>query len=271
MSRLEQRIAFLGAGNMGEALIKGLLAAGTTNADNIWVADIRTERLEHLARCYGVQSAVDNQSAVTNADIVILAVKPQVLANVLLEIQPRVTSRLLISIAAGINTSFIQEKLRGKGRVIRVMPNTPALVQSGISAVCPGYGLQHGDMELAKSILAGVGEVVLVEEKLLDAITALSGSGPAYIFMIVEALADAGVLVGLSRELALKLTIHTVLGTVKMLLETGVPPSQLKDMVTSPGGTTIAGIQQLEQGRLRATIMAAVQAATNRAQELGNG
>jgi pyrroline-5-carboxylate reductase len=267
---LDKKIAFLGGGNMAEALIKGLLAAGAAKADQILVADVSSDRLEHLKKTYGIIIQKNNSDAVTQSGIVLLCVKPQIIDTVLVEIAPVAdTSKLVISIAAGITIGRMEKALTGSPRVIRVMPNTPALVRAGAAALSAGKNVGQADMAVAQEIFSSIGRAVVVEEKLMDAVTGLSGSGPAYVFMIIEALADAGVKAGLPRVLSLELTAQTVLGAAKMVIDTKEHPGKLKDMVTSPGGTTIAGLYELEKGKLRATLMNAVEAATARSKELG--
>jgi pyrroline-5-carboxylate reductase len=265
-------VGFLGAGNMGEALIKGLLAAKLVPADAIFATDVRPERLKELDRQYGIQVASDNVELVRRADIVILAVKPQIMDAVATEIAPAVTRRkLLISIAAGVATEKIRARLHKDSRLIRVMPNTPALVLEGVTAIAKADGLEPGDLDVAREIFGAVGRVVVRGEELLDAVTGLSGSGPAYVAVVIESLADGGVRMGLDRATAMTLATQTVLGAAKLLLETGLHPGALKDMVSSPGGTTIAGIAALEEGGLRATFIKAVERATQRSRELGQG
>jgi pyrroline-5-carboxylate reductase len=263
-------VGFVGAGNMGEALIKGLLAANLVPAESIHATDVRPERLKELARQYAIQAASDNADLVRRADIVILAVKPQIMDTVLREIAPVVTRRkLLISIAAGVSTAKIRARLREDARLIRVMPNTPALVLEGATAIAKADGLEAGDLETAGEIFSAVGRVVVLGEDLMDAVTGLSGSGPAYVAVAIESLADGGVRMGLDRATALTLATQTVVGAAKLLLETGMPPAALKDMVCSPGGTSIAGVAALEDGGLRSTFIKAVERATQRSRELG--
>jgi pyrroline-5-carboxylate reductase len=265
-------VGFLGAGNMGEALIKGLLAAKLVPADAIFATDVRPERLKELDRQYGIQVSSDNAELVRSADIVILAVKPQIMDAVATEIAPAVTRRkLLISIAAGVATEKIRARLPRDSRLIRVMPNTPALVLEGATAIAKADGLEPGDLDVAREIFGAVGRVVVLGEEMIDAVTGLSGSGPAYVAVVIESLADGGVRMGLDRATAMTLATQTVLGAAKLLLETGLHPGALKDMVSSPGGTTIAGIAALEEGGLRTTFIKAVERATQRSRELGQG
>jgi len=265
-------VGFVGAGNMGEALIKGLLAANLVPAEAIHATDVRLERLKELNRQYGIQISSDNAELIRHADIVILAVKPQIMDAVLTEIAPVVTRRkLLISIAAGVSTAKIRAVLGKDARLIRVMPNTPALVLEGVTAVAKAEGLEADDLETAGEIFSAVGRVVVLGEELMDAVTGLSGSGPAYIAVVIESLADGGVRMGLDRITAMTLATQTVLGTAALLRETGLHPGAVKDMVCSPGGTSIAGIAALEEGGIRTTFIKAVERATQRSRELGQG
>ena len=265
-------VGFVGAGNMGEALIKGLLAAKLVPAETIHATDVRLERLKELNRQYGIQVSSDNAELMRHADIVILAVKPQIMDAVLTEIAPAVTRRkLLISIAAGVSTATIRAVLHKDARLIRVMPNTPALVREGVTAVAKAEGLEAGDLETAGEIFSAVGRVVVLGEELMDAVTGLSGSGPAYIAVVIESLADGGVRMGLDRITAMTLATQTVLGAATLLRETGLHPGAVKDMVCSPGGTSIAGIAALEEGGIRTTFIKAVERATQRSRELGQG
>jgi pyrroline-5-carboxylate reductase len=270
MSIKGKRVAFLGAGNMGEALIKGLTQGGLVPADSITAADPRAEHLEEIAKRYRIQAVADNAALVTGADVIILAVKPQIMGAVLKEVAPVVDDgKLLISIAAGVATKKLREHLGKTARLIRVMPNTPALVLEGVTAVARAEGLKPGDLEAAQELFGAVGRVVVLDEGAMDAVTGLSGSGPAYVAIAIEALADGGVKMGLDRATATLLAAQTVLGSARLILETGVHPAQLKDMVSSPGGTTIAGIAALEDGGFRRALLQAVERATLRSRELG--
>ncbi len=255
---------------MGEAMIKGLLQAGLVPPQTICAMDVRADRLDQIARQYGVRVAGSNPALVSESDVVILAVKPQVMAAVLREIAPAVDGRkLLISIAAGVATRTLRQHLGKPARLIRVMPNTPALVLEGVTAIARADGLDPGDLETAQELFGAVGRVVVLDEDALDAVTGLSGSGPAYVAIVIESLADGGVKMGLDRATAMTLAAQTVLGSAKLVLETGAHPGQLKDMVASPGGTTIAGISALEEGSVRHTFISAVERATQRSRELG--
>jgi pyrroline-5-carboxylate reductase len=267
---IDKKIAFLGGGNMAEALIKGMLAAGTATPGQILAADVSQDRLEFLRKTYGIAIRKSNLEALCETGIIVLSVKPQVMDAVLAGIAAAAdSSKLVISIAAGITISRIEKALTANPRVIRVMPNTPALVLSGAAGLAKGSSATSEDMAQALEIFGAVGRAVVVDEKLMDAVTGLSGSGPAFVFTVIEALSDAGVKVGIPRPLALELAAQTVFGSAKMVLETREHPAKLRDMVTSPGGTTIAGMHELEKGKLRAVLMSAVEAATNRSRELG--
>ena len=264
-----QKVAFVGGGQMAEALIGGILAARLCEPDHIRVSDPVAERLDFLKTKYGVSTSGSNAEIASWGDIVVLAVKPQVLERVLKEIEGCLAKPLVVSIVAGVPIVRITD-LCGKGtRVIRAMPNTPALVREGMTALAVGAGVQEQDVASVRRIFESVGKVVPVEERLMDAVTGLSGSGPAYVFLAIEALADGGVKMGVPRDIAGVLATQTVLGAARMVMETGLHPARLKDQVASPGGTTMAGLHRLEQGGLRATLIDAVEAATKRSQELG--
>lgn len=268
--RLNKRIAFIGAGNMTEALVTGLLKAEAAQADELYATDILPARLNHLHARFQIKVGCENAAAADWGQIVILSVEPQTLDGVLDEIRSSLhADSLVISVAAGYPIQRVLSRLKSESRVVRAMPNTPSSVLEGVSALAFGPGLSEEDVRLARIIFESVGKVVVVEEHLMDAVTGLSGSGPAYIFVMIEALADGGVKMGLPRSVAELLAAQTVLGAARMLLESGEHPGRLKDRVASPGGTTIAGIHKLEEGRLRATLIAAVEAAAKRSQELG--
>ena len=264
------RIGFLGAGKMATALAKGWIQAGLTTAEQVCASDPVPAAREHFAKTTGASLHSDNPRVVQASDILVLAVKPQNMADLLREIQPAVQARhLVISIAAGITLQQIAAGLGADKRIIRVMPNTPCLVGASASAFAASSTATPEDVQRTERLLSSVGRAVQVPEKLLDAVTGLSGSGPAFVAVVIEALADGGVRMGLPRDLATMLATQTVLGSAKMLLETGLHPGQLKDMVASPAGTTIAGLHALENGGLRAALMDAVEAATIRSIELG--
>ncbi|RMH44389.1 MAG: pyrroline-5-carboxylate reductase [Deltaproteobacteria bacterium] len=262
-------IGFVGCGNMAEALLRGLLAAGIS-PERIGGSAPRGERVDELRARYGVFATTDNVELVRRSDIVVLSVKPQILDRVVREIASDMREgTLVVSIAAGVPTAAIEHLLRAETHVVRAMPNTPALVGAGATAIAPGEHATDEDVETARFLFDAVGLTVVLEESQLDAVTGLSGSGPAYIFLVLDALADGGVKMGLSRRTAQRLAAQTVMGAAKLLLDTDEHPGRLKDMVTSPGGTAIAGLATLEAGGLRTTLINAVEAATLRARELG--
>jgi len=267
----DKKICFIGTGNMGEALVSGLIQSGSSEPENIICTDAREDRLDYIRQTYGVVTLQDNLEAIEGAEIIIYAVKPQIIAPVLQETNKALDmTKLIISVAAGVPLEAIEELLKKDLRLIRVMPNVPAFVKAGATAIACGRHVLKDDLKLAHAIFDSVGASVYIPENyLMDAVTGLSGSGPAYVFLIVDALADAGVRVGLSRRDSLFLAIQTVLGAATLLKETQEHPGKLKDMVTSPGGTAIAGLHTLEEGGLRTTLINAVQAATERSKELG--
>lgn len=270
---MSHKLAIIGAGQMAEALAGGILASRWCAPASVRVTDVSQERRDLMKSRFGVAVGTDNREAAGWAEVVLLAVKPQTMSSVLEELSQVLPGRLVISIAAGwtiqrLGQGFEQSKQ--PPRIVRVMPNTPALVREGMSAIACGSGVSEADAQLARTLFESVGRVVTVEERVMDAVTGLSGSGPAYVFLAIEALADGGVKMGLTRPVASLLAAQTVLGAAKMVLETDEHPARLKDRVASPGGTTIAGLHELEQGGLRATLMAAVEAATNRSKELGS-
>ena len=264
------RISFVGGGRMAEALISGVLSSRAYKADQIHVADPDAARLDHLKRQHGVQVGISNHEAVISGDVVVLAVKPLVTDEVLKEIGDVLGKRLVISVVAGVRLRRIIEACGPQSRAIRAMPNTPAMVGEGMTALAIGPGIGEHEVASARQIFESVGKVVPVDERFMDAVTGLSGSGPAYVFLMIEAMADGGVKMGLPRETASLLAAQTVLGAARMVLETGQHPARLKDQVASPGGTTIAGLHRLEQGGLRGLLIDAVEAATKRSQELGS-
>ena len=256
---------------MGEALVSGLVGSGSSSPKKITCTDVRESVLKAVEEEYGVETTTNNLEAVMKSDIVIFAVKPQIMASVIKETVEKLDmSKLIISIAAGVPMAALESCLDKKLRLIRVMPNIAAAVKEAATALAAGKYASKEDIETAMSIFNSIGKTVFIKENyLMDAVTGLSGSGPAYIFLIVEALADAGVKVGLSRQEAFFLSAQTVLGAAKMLMETKEHPGQLRDRVTSPGGTAIAGLATLEKGGLRTTLINAVEVATNRSRELG--
>jgi pyrroline-5-carboxylate reductase len=271
-SSITGTIGFLGAGNMAEAIIRGLLRGGGLGLGQGRVAASapRADRQKELADKYGIFVTGDNLVLAARVDILVLAVKPQIMRKVLDQVASAIRpGTLVISVAAGVPVAAIEARLPAGTRVIRTMPNTPALVDAGATAISKGSHATDADLAAAKAIFDAVGVSVVLDESALDAVTGLSGSGPAYIFLMLEALSDAGVKVGLSRRTAQLLAAQTVLGSAKLLIETNEHPGRLKDMVTSPGGTAIVGLHTLEAGGLRTTLIDAVEAATRRSRELG--
>jgi len=268
----EKKIGFIGSGNMGEALISGLVLSKAAKPENIICSDISEDILEEIHNKYKVKTTTDNIEVAQKSEIVIYATKPQILGSVLKETAGALDlSKLIISIAAGVPLAAIAAGLHKELRLIRVMPNICAFVKESATAIAAGEFTSKQDVALARAIFDSVGKTVFIQENvLMDAFTGLSGSGPAYIFIIVDAMADAGVKMGLSRKDALFLSTQTVLGAAKLLLESKEHPGQLKDRVASPGGTAIAGIHTLEQGGLRTTMINAIEAASKRSKELGD-
>ncbi len=264
------RWGFIGAGKMATALVRGMLRAGTTRPGLVVASDPLKSAREALAAETGVIALDANAEVARRSDVLVLAVKPQSMSGVLAELQPHTSDRhLVISIAAGITIPTLAAGLDPGCRLARVMPNTPALVGEGAAGYCLGPNVTESDEQTVLACVGSVGRAYRVSESLLDAVTGLSGSGPAFVYAIVEALSDGGVRVGLPRDVATALAAQTVLGAARMVLETGLHPGVLKDQVTSPGGTTIAGLHALERGGLRAALMDAVEAATRRSEELG--
>ena len=267
---MNDTVAILGAGKMGEALLSGLLRAGRAPAE-LLLTERHPERAAILESRYDVR-AVSTAQAAQLADTLLLAVKPQEMGALLEELAPATTaSNLVISIAAGIPTSFIEQRLPDEVPVVRVMSNTPVLVDEAMSAVSAGAHAGEEHLERAEKLLRAVGKVVRVPEAQLDAVTALSGSGPAYFFYLVEAMIDAGILLGLPRAIAAELIVQTAIGSAVMLRDSGEHPVQLREAVTSPGGTTIAAIRELENHGVRAALLAALEAARDRSRDLAEG
>jgi pyrroline-5-carboxylate reductase len=264
------RFACIGAGNMAEAIFGGLLRGGHVSAAQLMASDIRPGRLANIRDAYQIATAEKNAEVAAWADVILLAVEPQVLDEVLREIASVVDdSKLVLSVAAGYPIARLERYLPGTRRIVRAMPNTPSSIREGITALAYAAGLDDEDVRTAKALFDTIGKVVEVAERALDAVTGLSGSGPAYVYVMIEALADGGVKMGLPRATAQLLAAQTVAGSACMVIESQEHPGMLKNRVASPGGTTIAGLHELERGRLRATLMSAVEAATKRSMELG--
>ena len=268
----EKRIGFIGAGQMATALGAGFVRARLVSPTNLLTADPLPEAAAHFAHATGGRALATNADVAQGADVLFLAVKPQQMVRVAAELKGKIGAEtLVISIAAGIRLAVLEQGLGENLRLVRVMPNTPCLIGQGASAYCLGSKATAADGELVQELLSAVGLAVAVEEKLLDAVTGLSGSGPAFVYVMIEALSDGGVRMGLPRTVATALAAQTVLGAAQMVRTTGEHPGVLKDRVTSPGGTTIAGLQALEEAGLRAALMAAVEAATRRSTEMAGG
>jgi pyrroline-5-carboxylate reductase len=269
---LKERIGIIGAGKIGSAIVRGITGAGLVSKDQVMASDVSDVLRQSIAKELGIKVTPDNGKICDFANIVILAVKPQIVDSVIKEVARKLgKAKLLVSVAAGVPLSRLQANLGKGARVVRVMPNIPCVVGAGASGYAAGAHATEGDLEKVGLILNSFGIALPVEEKYLDAVTGLSGSGPAYVFLFIEALADGGVQAGLSREVALKLALQTVYGSARMALESAKHLGELRDEVTSPGGTTIAGLYALEQKGFRGTVMEAVASATRRSQELGKG
>jgi pyrroline-5-carboxylate reductase len=265
-------IAVLGTGKMGGILVQAFLRSGLFPAEHVAATVAHEARAQVLSKQFGISVTTDNQQAAKSADVILLGVKPQQLSDLVRGIAPALKpGTLLISFAASVKTSAIEEAAGGKVSVIRAMPNTPAMVGAGVTAICRGHYVTDQQLDLAQQIFSTVGRTVIVDEKHMDAVTGLSGSGPAFLYIIIEALAEAGVNVGLPRDIATLLASQTTFGAAKMVLETGSHPALLKDEVTTPAGCTVEGILELEEGGLRVTLIKAVKRATERARELASG
>jgi len=271
--KLSKGLGLIGAGNMAEALIKGLLTSKVLSPDKIITSDVSRKRLDFISSHYGVKTTEDNKKVIKSADLIILAVKPDTIGKVLNEIKGLINpSKIIISIAAGVTTSFITKCITKRSKVVRVMPNTPALVLCGASVLYFNPLIKESEKSYIKRIFESVGIVEIVEnEYLLDAVTGLSGSGPAFVAMFIEALLNGGVKMGLSKELSFRIATQTVYGTAKLVLEEGIHPAELKEKVSSPAGTTIEGIHQLELHGFRGAVISAVEAAALRSKQLSKG
>ncbi len=268
------KIGFIGGGNMAEAMIKGIVQGSElrvrSGIRDILVSEPRDERRNYLEQSYGIKTTESNKEVVSSCDIIILAVKPQNMGTVLDEISETVTGgKTVVSIAAGITFAYLSSKIRTK-KLIRVMPNTPALVQEGMSVMSVCECFSDRDISIVREIFMSIGKVITLPEKYMDAVTALSGSGPAFIALFIEAMIEGGIKMGLNRDDAYALVLQTAVGTSK-LFDSGMSPSTLREMVTSPGGTTAAGLKVFDEEKFRHTVTAAIKAATNRAKELGKG
>jgi pyrroline-5-carboxylate reductase len=269
---MNEKIAILGGGRIGEALLSGLLSSGWREAAQVVVTNRGAERIAELHERYGVEATADNVAAVSAAGVVVVAVKPQdidgLLSTIGDDLRPEQT---VVSVAAAIPTQYIEERIADGVPVVRAMPNAPATVHEGMAGICAGAHAGDDQLALAEELLSHLGRVVRVPETWMDAITAVSGSGPAYFALLAEAMIEAGILLGLSREVSTTLVVQTMFGTAKQLRDQGMHPVELRESVTSPGGTTIAAIRELEQAGVRAAFLNAIQAAMDRARELAEG
>jgi pyrroline-5-carboxylate reductase len=265
-----KKLALVGAGKIGEALLSGILSSQLVPVSNVVATDAEPTRASYIGENYGVKAYTDNRQAVAGADLILLCVKPQQVRDVLRGIRRQVRKKdvLVVSVAASVTTTLIEKELDRGVRVIRVMPNTPCLIRQGMTALCKGRHATDEDLKIARAIFSSMGRTVMVDEKHMDAITGLSASGPAYVYMIIESLAEAGVKLGLPRELSTELSAQTLLGASALVLHTGEHPAKLKDVVTTPAGCTIDGLLELEEGGLRVTLIKAVVRAAERAREL---
>jgi len=270
MKQIRQNLAIIGVGKMGNTLIDSLLRNKVVKPNQIYGTTSREDTASQVKEKYHINAGLDNQEAVSRSDIIILAVKPQMIAQVLVEIVPALNdNKFVISIAAAISTSFIEGKLNKNISVIRAMPNIASLVNEGMTVLCPGKFVQEEHLEIALEIFGSVGEVEIIQrEELMDVVTALSGSGPAYSYMMIESLTDGGVRMGLPRELARKVAAQSVLGGAKMVLQTGLHPALLKDEVTTPAGVTIDGLMELEDGGFRVALIKAIDRATQKSKQI---
>ncbi len=264
-----RKVAILGGGRIGEALLSGLLSSGWRSAGEIAVGDRGEERVAELREAYGIAATTDNTEAVAGAGLVVVAVKPQDIDALLVQVGDRLTpEQTVVSVAAAITTARIEARIADGVPVVRAMPNSPSTVHEGMAGICAGAHAADENLALAEEALSHLGRVVRVQESWMDAITAVSGSGPAYFALLAEAMIEAGILLGLSREISTTLVVQTMFGTAKQLRDEGMHPVELRESVTSPGGTTIAAIRELEQAGVRAAFLNAIQAAMNRAREL---
>jgi pyrroline-5-carboxylate reductase len=272
MTKKQMRLGIIGCGQMGEALLRGVLSAKLVSPDQVVVSDPVAERLAALARQYGIETTADNRQVAGCSELLVLAVKPQTAGELLAQLRGAIGPQtLVVSVITGVPLVRMEAELGETIRVVRTVPNTPVLVGRGATAIAGGAHASAADLATAVEFFQAVGTAIVVPECQLDAVTGLSGSGPAYACVIIEALADGGVKAGLPRDVALRLAAQTLLGAAALVLETGEHPGQLKDRVASPGGTTIAGLRELEAGGVRVALINAVEAATRRAVQLGKG
>lgn len=259
---MNKKIGFIGAGNMAKAMIGGIIGSGLLAPENIIASDGYAPSLEASKKQYGIQTSMDNKEVVAFSDIIFMAVKPNFYGDVMAEIKAAVGEKIIVTIAPGKTLAYMAEGLGDQVKVLRTMPNTPAMVNEGVTAICPNENITPEELEILKSIIATFGTVEVIEEKLFDVVTAVSGSSPAYVFLFIEAMADGAVQQGMARPQAYKMAAQAVLGSAKMVMETGKHPGELKDMVCSPGGTTIDAVAVLEENGLRSAVIKAIEAVT---------
>lgn len=264
----DRRVGIIGAGKMGTALISGLLRAGVVGKDSLCASDISPERRYHISETYGIRCLSDNKEVVTNSDIVIIAVEPGHVKTVLEDIGEDLTNQTLVSIAVGISIDFLKRNLLRAVPIVRIMPNNPCMVGEGMIVLTPSPEVSEEELKAVEEIFSSVGRVLVLDESLFDAVTGLSGSGPAYVYLAIEGLIEGGVKAGLSEDKALTLAAQTIVGAGRMVLETGTHPARLREMVTTPGGTTIEGLKELERGDVKASFARAVERAAQRSREL---
>lgn len=262
------RVGIIGIGNMGTALIAGLLKAGKIGKDALCASDVSDQRLRQVSETYGVRCFSDNKTVVVKSDIVIVAVEPAHMKMVLEDIRVAFTNQILVSIAAGTTIDSIERSLQKSVRIVRAMPNNPCLVGEGMIVLAPNHEVSDGDLRVVKGLLSSVGKVAVLDERFFDAVTGLSGSGPAYIYLVVEGLVEGGVNSGLPEDTAITLAAQTVLGAGKMILETGTHPSKLRETVSTPGGTTVEGLKELDRSDVKNSFSRAVEKAAQRSKEL---
>lgn len=265
---IDRRIGIIGAGKMGAALISGLLRAGVVGKNDLCASDVSAQRCDYISKTYGVKCFPDNKAVVANSDIVIIAVEPKHVKEVLEDIGEKLANQTLVSIAAGISIDFLNKNLRRAIPIVRAMPNNPCLVGEGMTVLTSSPEVSEKEFGVVESIFSSVGRVLVLDERFFDAVTGLSGSGPAYIYLVIEGLVEGGVRAGLPEDKALTLAAQTVLGAGKMVLETGMDPAKLREMVTTPKGTTIEGVKELERGEIKASLGRAVEKAAQRSKEL---
>lgn len=265
------RIGFIGAGVLATTMIKAIIKSELTNSQNIFVSDLDNDKLLALEMKTGINTQNSNREVLENSEIVFLTIKPNIYSGVLEEVAPFLSpNHILISVAAGLSSSFIKEKISYRCKVLRTMPNIASMVEEGMTAICTNHGLSHQELESIKLILSTFGKIEEVKEELMNAVTAISGSSPAFVFMFIEALADGGVLMGIPRDQAYRFVLQAIMGSCKMIEMTTTHPAFFKDMVCTPGGTTIQGIQTLENGGFRGIVINAIKDTTLRAREIQN-